>query len=528
MRPAFFERLLFLFNITQDELQTERSRAQWWIIVGGLVIGLVVVRIIATHVLFLYDDALITFRYARNILAGEGMVSNVGERIYGLTTPLFGLIITVVMAMHLLPEVMINVINIASDVAILLITMWLLLAKWKDRSETKSDVTATAIYSGAAIFGLLFILSPVLNRICSGGMEADLTLAVMLTSLVAYHRKKFVLAIVIAAITYFFRPEAVILVLAFCIHTWMERGFKQSVKLGLIALAVVLPGVLYLYSYYGSVLPQSMLAKAARGQNPLSIVIEELILSDPQSWAMIPFTLYGGWLAWKRGGILRIIVIWMTIFVTSYFISRPGVFKWYGEPVHVTQCLFSALAIGNLLRMASEKWRSVRSVTKSVWTIPVFSLLIVMAWAAIFAKRGESGTNKFIFPAFQQWVKQYDLDHKRIFTGDLGAIGYYAPHSYVIDQWGLICPAALTYDPPIKMLHDYKPDYVLIQLHAWEVQELTENHIMEEYEPLRRITSDGDTSLNFSMDSSIYRNGPTDYFLMRRREPIAGSSQPSR
>ncbi|MCC6188386.1 MAG: hypothetical protein IT318_05100, partial [Anaerolineales bacterium] len=33
------------------------------------------------------DDAFITFRYARNLLAGSGLVFNPGENVLGTTTP---------------------------------------------------------------------------------------------------------------------------------------------------------------------------------------------------------------------------------------------------------------------------------------------------------------------------------------------------------------------------------------------------------------------------------------------------------
>jgi hypothetical protein len=39
-----------------------------------------------------YDDAYITFRYARNLVEGRGLVYNPGERVEGYTTPLFAMI----------------------------------------------------------------------------------------------------------------------------------------------------------------------------------------------------------------------------------------------------------------------------------------------------------------------------------------------------------------------------------------------------------------------------------------------------
>ena len=39
------------------------------------------------------DDSYITYRYSRNILAGNGFVFNPGERVLGTTTPLYTLIL---------------------------------------------------------------------------------------------------------------------------------------------------------------------------------------------------------------------------------------------------------------------------------------------------------------------------------------------------------------------------------------------------------------------------------------------------
>jgi len=40
------------------------------------------------------DDAFITYRYVRNILAGIGFVYNPGEQVLGTTTPLYTLLLT--------------------------------------------------------------------------------------------------------------------------------------------------------------------------------------------------------------------------------------------------------------------------------------------------------------------------------------------------------------------------------------------------------------------------------------------------
>src|SRR5713226_7338552 len=42
---------------------------------------------------FTFEDAFITFQFARRLAAGEGFVYNSGEPIYGTTTPLFALLV---------------------------------------------------------------------------------------------------------------------------------------------------------------------------------------------------------------------------------------------------------------------------------------------------------------------------------------------------------------------------------------------------------------------------------------------------
>src|SRR5262249_10752316 len=52
-------------------------------------------RIFLFHAVhFTADDALITFRYARNLIAGNGFIYNAGERVLGTTTPLFTLLLS--------------------------------------------------------------------------------------------------------------------------------------------------------------------------------------------------------------------------------------------------------------------------------------------------------------------------------------------------------------------------------------------------------------------------------------------------
>ena len=62
-----------------------------------------------------YEDAFITFRYAENLAAGDGLVYNIGERVYGSTAPLFAIIMAMFKTLGLSCVYSSLGINIAAD-----------------------------------------------------------------------------------------------------------------------------------------------------------------------------------------------------------------------------------------------------------------------------------------------------------------------------------------------------------------------------------------------------------------------------
>jgi len=106
-----------------DESET-RSRATttWWsrvILAGLLLAGLGR----AAWLRWVCDDAFISFRYARNLVAGHGLVWNVGERVEGFTNPLWTFAIAGGLRAGLDPIVLSQMLGLASY-AILLGALW--------------------------------------------------------------------------------------------------------------------------------------------------------------------------------------------------------------------------------------------------------------------------------------------------------------------------------------------------------------------------------------------------------------------
>src|SRR3989304_7660741 len=61
------------------------------VVVIGLGAGFRLLWLMFTN--FTQEDAFITFRFAQQIVRGNGFVYNIGEKVYGTTTPLFTLLL---------------------------------------------------------------------------------------------------------------------------------------------------------------------------------------------------------------------------------------------------------------------------------------------------------------------------------------------------------------------------------------------------------------------------------------------------
>jgi uncharacterized membrane protein len=109
-----------------------------------------------------FDDAYITFRYARNIAEGIGFVYNAGEKILGTTTPLFTLILAIIgnsTAPIFIPHISF-VISLISDA----ISIWLIF-------QIARIIFIDSKYAyGIAI---LFAFQPLRLNIAVGGMETS-------------------------------------------------------------------------------------------------------------------------------------------------------------------------------------------------------------------------------------------------------------------------------------------------------------------------------------------------------------------
>ncbi len=209
---------------------------------------------------FLGDDAFISFRYARNLVDGHGLVWNPGERVEGYTNFSWVLLMAVGMSLGVEPELFSNVLGVACG-ALVLVAVWRFAARGR---------------ALASPFPLLAVLVLAGNRSfaawCTGGLETMLFALLVFLGfarlLAAWERGPrdalvCSLCFAGAALT---RPEGLLFgFLALCLLLFdlgLGRRTRRAVFLWLVPF-VVLVGAHFAWRrvYYGEWLPNTFYAK---------------------------------------------------------------------------------------------------------------------------------------------------------------------------------------------------------------------------------------------------------------------------
>lgn len=468
-------------------------------LIGVLILG----RVLAAFVLPVYDDAFITMRYAANLADGNGFVYNQGEWILGTTSPGFGVLLSLFFLVGLpMPDAVV-VLNILCDAGTLFLTLRFVLAGRRMEGW---------------LFAALFIASPIMARICVGGMEMSLFLFASTGALVLYHSNRWKGAVAIASLAYFLRPEGVILVAIFCGLPLFKRQFGRAFASAGIAVATVAPFLLILYLTYGHIFSQSILAKSTLEKLNAFETLRELFTPDVATPILLIVAL-AGLFALRRGAgaPLRTIALWAALYVLAYAVGRPKIWSWYGEPIYYTVLLFASIGLAWIagavpfLRRATSSWKFGVAL----------SALAACTWAGLLAMKGPSDVTANVYGGIEEWSAVEVSPGDTIMAYDIGAIGFYS-NAYIYDLAALVTPDALRFTSTIDALLAIAPDYFFTFATRGNITPMgADPRIAGIYVPVRRFFKDGSTGTEIDPET-LGSSWTQDYVLYRRVIPVAG------
>ena len=208
------------------------------------------------NVAWVAEDAFITFRAVDNFLKGYGPVWNVGERVQVYTHPLWYALLIVGIGLfkhHYW-------VAIALSYGCLMVTIYLLLKIAKSAASIAQVVIALSV----------LLLSRAFMDYSSSGLENPLLhLLLAIYVLVAIRQqdaaKRFLHTSLIYSFIFLTRPDGIFIITPASL--WMlwqakqQSGWKRTLKLAAIAASTALAWEAFSLIYYGSLVPNTALAK---------------------------------------------------------------------------------------------------------------------------------------------------------------------------------------------------------------------------------------------------------------------------
>ena len=206
------------------------------------------------------DDAFISFRYANNFLSGNGLVYNVGENVQGYTNFLWVLLLAALKMFNLDYTFSALLLNVLSY--FLLVYTYYLIAKREYHNSNEKIILST----------LLFASSPnLLIWSIGGGLEGPLFSFFCLISLFHFFTNKsnlnLILGVIFAVLATLTRPEGLLFFLFGLFYLLINNKFKKSPKafifLLISYLLLLVPYLIWLFWYYGDIIPNTFHAKVS-------------------------------------------------------------------------------------------------------------------------------------------------------------------------------------------------------------------------------------------------------------------------
>lgn len=471
------------------------------------------------------DDAYITFRYARNILAGNGFVYNTGERVLGTTTPLYTLLMAAEAGLLGMrdangqaagfPELALITNAIAGGASV-----WILYRLGKRLGN--GPLVGLAL---AAVWAI----HPRSVTFAIGGMETSAFVALMLGTFASSIERRPRATAALAALALLTRPEALIAISLLAGNVLLDaiRSKGQSLRTArfdaiLIFVALVLPWFVFATYYFGSPVPGSIAAKGVAYQLPAEQALVNFLqagvvmFSGEGSFhpiaAMLLIAVYIALFALgalsairkeRRAGPLFGFAI---LYLAAYVIANPLIFRWYIVPP--LPILILGIALGwdtithTLRSAAATRWAFGAGAAIAIWS-SIGGWWIPDHGPTLPAPRMAYIKLELTYLQAADRLRGDANAETLIAAGDIGAIGY-ATGARIYDTLGLITPDARRYYPvppgalvpplpyaiPAQLILDAQPDFIVIVEAYGRNTFLQDSGFQAQYERVEKIESD--------------------------------------
>ena len=418
---------------------------------------------------FQFDDGLIYQRYVRNVIEGNGLVYNIGERFNGLTSPFYSLL----------------------SVAAAFVT--------RDPQVATAVLASLAMAAGLCVHALLFarhasVVGAGMGAVLAAshayfyytfGVETTLFVLLVATSVLLFLERAspgwLGLSLTLLVLT---RPEGALLVAPMLYEHVRQRRDRPKLVHFAAPLALLTIVLVLNTAYYGSPLPATAAAKMGQGFTgywgrwPAFVKIAyQVEWFFGGSWLLAgAFVALVGLGAVKLGKspLNRLVLGFLGLLTVSYLSFNAPSYHWYYAPYYAFAYFYAGTGAAWLLErtpvLVGETRVSVAGVALSavLAAIPLASLL------ATWANLGRPTNPRYISAGY--WLAANTPPSATIAAVEIGYIGWYSRRR-IVDVLGLVNPLNAEFIKG-KDLHSwlghYQPDYILMHSPGWSLEAAAE------------------------------------------------------
>ncbi|MFQ6100127.1 MAG: hypothetical protein ACE5OS_02680 [Anaerolineae bacterium] len=488
--------------------------------IASVLIGLAVLVLLIAWPLrdLATDDPYITYRYARNLALGRGLVYNVGERVLSTTAPFYAVLLAAGAQLGASIPAFSNALGAAS--------FWaaagsLFLLARRHRSPWAGLVAATLCASAPLLWLTL-------------GFETGLYLALTCWAFWAFGAKRWALCTSLLALATIVRNDAVVATgvvgLAWLVkqrspganrskspsrrrHMWgmfacsgcvPDAPSSPTVPSGtraasagkrfpagshlLLYVAVVGAWATWLALQFGSPIPVTLAAKSIQARFGLTgfypdttflrgmgILWRAWVAQTQAYWLALPLALVGI-VALRRARWAWGLAAWGVLVTLAYIVLRVAPYPWYYAPLAPLLALLVGLGAEHIGRWAAGSRRWTAALVAVVLTLPLLGAQLCSLNQAARAIQGPAPppeeiaakilpeAKTAIYRRVGEWLAAHTPPDATVGVLEVGVMGYYADRR-MVDFLGLLQPEvaqALVRGDILWAVPAYVPDYLAL------------------------------------------------------------------
>lgn len=445
------------------------------------------------------DDAYITLTYVRNLYLGNGFVYNLGEKVLGTTTPLYTVILALVCKLFSVdPET-------AAFPFGLLFGCLNIFVFYKISKKIIGELSL-------ALFGTLFFTLSwnytVSTTLC---METPLFIFTLLMStffqLGSPSRRNNIISGSFSALAAMTRPEGGLLIICILLLKIIKDKIIAWDEL-FSFLITILPWTIFAFYYFGSPVPNSMIAKSiayttlpGQAYQGLSEHFIAFFLKQNSSNLGTSILLIITFIITISSvyflSFVPIISLFPLSFITLYSLANPYIFIWYLVPLEPFYILIAIKYLSLWFNLYNQKYIYLKKLTIGILIFYLIAISLlqykfplwnrsreesspILSLARSADERIENGLHYFLTYTVREdlykdfaWYLKDKINNKTvILASEFGAFGYYS-EAKIISSLGHMNPEIFKYYPikiedlknntaiTIEMLKGLLPDYIL-------------------------------------------------------------------